>query len=171
MIRSCYIKVEEDTSCSGQVGVPSRVEWMSEGKHAAALIVMSQGRGLGPGVGTVCTNQHRCRWKICSHQIWHKICNGVHFADTTSPWPGDTWQLHVINIHCNMLATTLDHIGFNIHLVPSRTMWGSRVQSILLAFIPQTDYGNEDKFRWIRINLTAPALCKQTVGLEQRSLS
>ena len=49
MIRSCYIKVEEDTSCSGQVGVLSRVEWMSEGKHTAALIVMSQGRGLGPG--------------------------------------------------------------------------------------------------------------------------
>ena len=39
-------------------------------------------------------------------------------------------------------------------------MWGSRVQSILLAFIPQTDYGNEDKFRWIRVNFSGPALCK-----------
>ena len=39
-------------------------------------------------------------------------------------------------------------------------MHGSWVQSILLAFIPQTDYGNEDKFRWIRVNFSGPALCK-----------
>ena len=87
------------------------------------------------------------------------ICNKVHFADTNSPWHGDTWQLHVINIHYN-LATTLAQIGFIFHLVSSWTMWGSRVQSIFLAFIPQTDYGNEDKFRWIRVNFSGPALCK-----------